>query len=83
MLTIALDAMGGDHAPKAEVEGAVRAAGSLGVKVLLVGQQVIAAAQDARAEADHETLTALHVINVQQLQILEALERIRQPQSPG
>src|SRR5580765_791658 len=39
MLTIALDAMGGDHAPKAEVEGAVRAAGSLGVKVLLVGQQ--------------------------------------------
>ena len=39
MLTIALDAMGGDHAPKAEVEGAVRAAGGLGVKVLLVGQQ--------------------------------------------
>jgi len=39
MVTIALDAMGGDHAPKAEVEGAVRAAGSLGVKVLLVGQQ--------------------------------------------
>ena len=26
MLTIAVDAMGGDHAPKAEVEGAVRAA---------------------------------------------------------
>lgn len=39
MLTIALDAMGGDHAPKAEVDGAVRAAGSLGVKVILVGQQ--------------------------------------------
>src|SRR6516164_3578059 len=39
MLTIAVDAMGGDHAPKAEVEGAVRAAGSLGVKVILVGQQ--------------------------------------------
>jgi glycerol-3-phosphate acyltransferase PlsX len=39
MLTIALDAMGGDHAPKIEVEGAVRAARALGVKVLLVGQQ--------------------------------------------
>ena len=39
MLTIALDAMGGDHAPKAEVAGAVQAAGSLGVKVILVGQQ--------------------------------------------
>ena len=33
MLTIALDAMGGDHAPKAEVEGAIRAARDLGVKV--------------------------------------------------
>ena len=39
MLTIALDAMGGDLAPKAEVDGAVRAAGSLGVRVILVGQQ--------------------------------------------
>jgi glycerol-3-phosphate acyltransferase PlsX len=39
MLTIALDAMGGDHAPKAEVEGAVQAARSLGVKVILVGRQ--------------------------------------------
>jgi glycerol-3-phosphate acyltransferase PlsX len=29
MLTIALDAMGGDHAPKAEVEGALRAARDL------------------------------------------------------
>jgi len=39
MLTIALDAMGGDHAPKSEVMGAVQAARSLGVKVILVGQQ--------------------------------------------
>jgi len=39
MLTIAVDAMGGDHAPESEVEGAVRAAKTLGVKVVLVGQQ--------------------------------------------
>lgn len=38
MVTIAVDAMGGDHAPKAEVEGAVRAARSLGVQVLLIGR---------------------------------------------
>jgi glycerol-3-phosphate acyltransferase PlsX len=38
MLTIAVDAMGGDSAPKAEVEGAVQAARNLGVKVILVGQ---------------------------------------------
>src|ERR1700761_6096194 len=39
MLTIAVDAMGGDHAPKSEVEGAVAAARQLGIKVILVGQQ--------------------------------------------
>jgi|SRR5579859_2931522 len=44
--------------------------------VIMVGQQVISAAQDMRAEADHETLTALHTINVRQLQILERQEKI-------
>src|ERR1019366_2320869 len=39
MLTIAVDAMGGDHAPKAEVEGAIRAAAELDVRVILVGQE--------------------------------------------
>jgi glycerol-3-phosphate acyltransferase PlsX len=37
MLTIAVDAMGGDHAPKSEVEGAIRATQELDVKVILVG----------------------------------------------
>ena len=37
MNTIALDAMGGDHAPRTEVEGAVLAARELGVRILLVG----------------------------------------------
>ena len=37
MITIALDAMGGDHAPRAEVEGAVLAARELEVRVALVG----------------------------------------------
>src|SRR5277367_1500985 len=41
MLTIAVDAMGGDHAPKSEIEGAIRAARSLGVRVVLVGKQDI------------------------------------------
>ncbi|HVN02824.1 MAG TPA: phosphate acyltransferase PlsX [Bryobacteraceae bacterium] len=39
MLTIAVDAMGGDHAPKAEVEGSVKAARTLGIRVILVGRQ--------------------------------------------
>lgn len=41
MLTIAVDAMGGDHAPKSEVEGAIRAASSLPVKVILVGVEKV------------------------------------------
>lgn len=39
MVTIALDAMGGDHFPKPEVEGAVQAAKALGVRVILVGKE--------------------------------------------
>jgi len=41
MVTIAVDAMGGDTAPKAEIEGAIRAARSLGVQVILVGREDI------------------------------------------
>lgn len=44
--------------------------------IIIVGQNVISASQDARAEADHETLTALHTINVRQLRILEDQQRI-------
>src|SRR2546422_4065620 len=41
MVTIAVDAMGGDHAPKPEVDGAIRAAKNLGVKVILVGREEV------------------------------------------
>ncbi|HYI96031.1 MAG TPA: phosphate acyltransferase PlsX [Bryobacteraceae bacterium] len=39
MLTIAVDAMGGDHCPKAEVSGAILAIKSYDVKVILVGKE--------------------------------------------
>src|ERR1700704_2322368 len=38
MITIAVDAMGGDHAPRPEVEGSVLAAREYGVRIMLVGQ---------------------------------------------
>jgi phosphate acyltransferase len=38
MITIAVDAMGGDDAPHPEVEGSVLAAREYGVRILLVGQ---------------------------------------------
>jgi phosphate acyltransferase len=48
MITIALDAMGGDHAPRAEVEGAILAARELGVRVLLVGIEATVRQEIAR-----------------------------------
>ena len=39
MLTIAVDAMGGDHAPRSEVTGAIEAVNSLPVQVVLVGHE--------------------------------------------
>ena len=44
--------------------------------IIIVGQNVISAAQDARAEADHETLTALHQMSKQQLEILQGQGQI-------
>lgn len=44
--------------------------------IIIVGQNVISASQDARAEADHITLTTLHSINVQQLKMLEQQREI-------
>jgi hypothetical protein len=44
--------------------------------IIIVGQNIISSSQDARAEADHETLTALHDINVQQLELLEQQKNI-------
>src|SRR5712692_11496804 len=38
MITIAVDAMGGDNAPRPEVEGSVLAAREFGVRIVLVGQ---------------------------------------------
>ena len=48
--------------------------------IIIVGQNVISEAQDARAEADHLTLTTLHAINVQQLEILKQHRRLLERQ---
>ena len=44
--------------------------------IIIVGQNVISAHQDARAETDHETLTTLYTINLHQLKILETQQQI-------
>src|SRR5580700_516533 len=51
MTTIALDAMGGDSAPRAAVEGAILAARELDVRVLLVGIEATVRQELARQKA--------------------------------
>jgi glycerol-3-phosphate acyltransferase PlsX len=50
MVTIAVDAMGGDNAPEAEVEGAVRAAKAYQVQIVLVGKEDLVKKELARYE---------------------------------
>lgn len=45
MLTIAVDAMGGDNCPKAEVSGAILAAKSSNVRIILVGREDVIRAE--------------------------------------
>src|SRR6266571_8136962 len=47
-ITIAVDAMGADRAPKPEIEGAILAAKHCDVRVLLVGQQDVVSAELAQ-----------------------------------
>ncbi|HWA59517.1 MAG TPA: phosphate acyltransferase PlsX [Gemmatimonadales bacterium] len=67
MIRIALDAMGGDHAPQAEVEGALQALTELppGFVVQLVGRQEAIEAELARhPEADRSRIEVHHAPDV-------------------
>src|SRR5580765_1457701 len=67
MITIAVDAMGGDNAPRPEVEGSVLAARELGVRVLLVGQPNAVRTELARHAAPNlpiEIVPATEVITM-------------------
>ncbi|HWQ00051.1 MAG TPA: hypothetical protein VNK92_06235, partial [Vicinamibacterales bacterium] len=57
-MRIAVDAMGGDHAPRVVVDGAIAAARRLGVGVLLVGRREALEAELAR----HGRLDRLDVV---------------------
>ena len=80
VISIALDAVGGDHAPAAIVRGAVdfvRSDIGEGVRVLLVGDAQIIAAELVACEADGDT--RLPVIHAPQFVTMEEhpMEAIR------
>ncbi len=59
-MKIALDAMGGDHAPDATVEGAVLAARELDVEIVLVGDEAIIQAALSRHATAGLPLSIVH-----------------------
>ncbi len=61
---IALDAMGGDNAPREIVQGAVKAARELGVRVALVGRQEVVEAELARHGGTPDGITVVHAPDV-------------------
>lgn len=63
-MRIALDAMGSDHAPEVDVEGAVRAARRFGVEVILVGRQPEIERELARHETSGLSLPIVHASQV-------------------
>jgi glycerol-3-phosphate acyltransferase PlsX len=68
MITIAVDAMGGDNAPRPEVEGSVLAAREHDVRVLLVGQPNVVRAELAKHDTANlkiEMIPASEVIGMQ------------------
>ena len=67
MVTIAIDAMGGDYAPAEIVKGAIEGAKRHGVKVLLVGNPQAIEAELSRAcigQAQYEVVPALQTIDM-------------------
>ena len=64
MTTIALDAMGGDHAPRVEVEGAILAARELGVRVILVGQEAAVREELKRHKAGDVQIDVVNATDV-------------------
>ena len=61
---VALDAMGGDHAPAEVVKGAVQAAGELNTGVILVGPEPLIQAELAKYDITGLDLTVVHTDEV-------------------
>jgi glycerol-3-phosphate acyltransferase PlsX len=69
MIKISVDAMGGDHAPKSEVEGAIAAVREYPVSVILVGQEE-KILSELRRHASGEKLP-IEVLNATQVVTME------------
>ncbi len=74
-MRIALDAMGGDHAPAVPVEGAVLAGRELGVEVLLVGDQAAVEVELGKHDTAGLPLRVIHA--AQRMEMDEPASAVR------
>jgi glycerol-3-phosphate acyltransferase PlsX len=64
MIRIAVDAMGGDHAPGAVVDGALLAAKGLGVEIVLVGSKEAVDRELSRRSVRDSAIQTIHASQV-------------------
>jgi glycerol-3-phosphate acyltransferase PlsX len=67
MIKIAVDAMGSDHAPAVEVDGAVQAASELGIPIVLVGQESLL----RELLAKHDATGSIEVVHASEVVTME------------
>lgn len=72
-MKIALDAMGGDYSPREQVLGGVKAAGELGIQVVLIGDQNLLEKELQRLEYPPESISIIHASEVVEMNEAPAL----------
>ena len=80
-MKIAVDAMGGDYAPEAIVEGAVQAAEEYGFSLILVGQEERVQMELAKYETDHLPIEVRHAPQIVDMHDLPSVALRRKRQS--
>lgn len=78
LTTIAVDAMGGDHAPEVEVAGAIAAARDLRARVLLVGREDLIRDELARQGCANPRAQRLHIEVVNATEVITMDEPVAQ-----
>ena len=72
-MRIAVDAMGGDYAPEAIVEGAVQAAEEYGFTIILVGQEDRVRQELAKYKTDHLSIEVRHAPDIVEMHDLPSV----------
>ena len=82
-MRIALDVMGGDHAPEVVVDGGVQAAREFGHEIILVGKEEVTRTELAKYDTGGLTLPVAHASQVIEMDVEPAAEKPSARSSAG